>query len=80
MTNVTVRYYAVLREQAGLNVEFVETKSSSIAGLYAELSQRYRFSLESDSLRVAVNNEFAEWSSSLCDGDTVVFIPPVAGG
>jgi len=31
-------------------------------------------------LRVAINGEFAEWSTPLAAGDAVVFIPPVAGG
>ena len=31
-------------------------------------------------LKVAVNTEFADWSRPLAAGDTVVFIPPVAGG
>jgi molybdopterin converting factor small subunit len=31
-------------------------------------------------LRVAVNDEFADWSRPLVAGDRVVFIPPVAGG
>jgi molybdopterin converting factor small subunit len=31
-------------------------------------------------LRVAVNDEFCEWSAPLQPGDRVVFIPPVAGG
>ena len=31
-------------------------------------------------LRVAVNSEFGEWEQPLSEGDSVVFIPPVAGG
>jgi len=31
-------------------------------------------------LKVAVNEQFSDWSHLLRDGDTVVFIPPVAGG
>jgi sulfur-carrier protein len=31
-------------------------------------------------MRVAVNDEFCEWSQRLNAGDRVVFIPPVAGG
>jgi molybdopterin converting factor small subunit len=31
-------------------------------------------------LRVAVNGDFGEWEHPLAAGDTVVFIPPVAGG
>jgi molybdopterin synthase sulfur carrier subunit len=29
---------------------------------------------------VAVNTEFSDWHAPLKAGDTVVFIPPVAGG
>jgi molybdopterin converting factor small subunit len=32
------------------------------------------------SVKVAINDEFADWQHKLQDGDTVVFIPPVAGG
>ena len=28
----------------------------------------------------AVNDEFVDWSTTLNDGDKLVFIPPVAGG
>jgi molybdopterin converting factor small subunit len=31
-------------------------------------------------MKVAINDEFSEWNSELADGDSVVFIPPVAGG
>jgi molybdopterin synthase sulfur carrier subunit len=44
------------------------------------LRDRYAFSLAVESLRVAVNSEFSDWSHPLVDGDAVVFIPPVAGG
>ena len=44
------------------------------------LKSRYPFSLAPEMLRVAVNAEFGEWSQRLADGDSVVFIPPVAGG
>ena len=41
---------------------------------------RHPFSLTPEMLRVAVNAEFGEWTQALADGDSVVFIPPVAGG
>ena len=31
-------------------------------------------------VRVAVNDEFADWNQTLREGDELVFIPPVAGG
>jgi molybdenum cofactor guanylyltransferase len=75
-----VRYYALLREQAGRSEEAVTTGARTPRELYAELAQRYRFSLAPEMLRVAINAEFAEWSAPLAAGDSVVFIPPVAGG
>jgi molybdopterin converting factor subunit 1 len=80
MARVHLRYYALLREQAGRQSETVETAASTPAALYAELSARHRFRLPQAQLRVAVNAAFTEWSSPLADGDEVVFIPPVAGG
>ncbi len=77
---VNVQFYAILREQAGRSAEAVTTVARTPRELYDELKLRYRFSLAPEMLRVAVNAEFGEWSQSLADGDSVVFIPPVAGG
>jgi molybdenum cofactor guanylyltransferase len=75
-----VQYYALLREQAGVREERVETSAATPADLYRELSARHRFTLEPRMLKVAVNAEFREWTQPLAANDTVVFIPPVAGG
>ncbi len=77
---IKVRYYAILREQAGRSDESIVTSAPTPRDLYNELKGRYPFSLAPEMLRVAVNNEFGEWSQRLADGDSVVFIPPVAGG
>jgi molybdenum cofactor guanylyltransferase len=77
---ITVQYYALLREQAGRRDEALVTRAGTAAELYAELARRYPFSLAPEVLRVAINTEFREWTAPLTDGDTVVFIPPVAGG
>jgi molybdopterin-guanine dinucleotide biosynthesis protein A len=78
--HITVQYYALLREQAGRRDEALVTRARTAAELYAELAQRYPFSLAPGVLRVAINTEFREWTAPLTDGDAVVFIPPVAGG
>jgi molybdenum cofactor guanylyltransferase len=77
---LNVQYYALLREQAGRREEALVSGAPTAAELYAELARRYRFSLAPAALRVAINGEFADWSTPLADGDAVVFIPPVAGG
>ena len=78
--HIKVQYYALLREQAGRSDEALVTGARTPRELYEELKARHPFSLAPEMLRVAVNAEFAEWSQTLADGDSVVFIPPVAGG
>jgi molybdenum cofactor guanylyltransferase len=75
-----VRYFAVLREQAGRSSEELETQAATPGELYEELRRRRGLTLAPEFLRVAVNDEFGDWRSLLADGDTVVFLPPVAGG
>jgi molybdopterin-guanine dinucleotide biosynthesis protein A/molybdopterin converting factor small subunit len=77
---IEVQYYAILREQAGRSDESIITSAHTPRELYDELKSRYPFSLAPEMLRVAVNAEFGDWSQRLADGDSVVFIPPVAGG
>ncbi|HEY7639917.1 MAG TPA: NTP transferase domain-containing protein [Steroidobacteraceae bacterium] len=77
---VRVQYYAILREQAGRNEETLDTSAGTPAELYAELRRRHSFQLEPAQLKVALNSEFGDWQTPLAHGDTVVFIPPVAGG
>lgn len=80
MTVVNLQYYAQLREQAGTSGEQVTTTATSLRDLYEELRAARGFSLAADALKVAVNAQFSAWDRPLRDGDTIVFIPPVAGG
>jgi molybdopterin-guanine dinucleotide biosynthesis protein A len=77
---VRIQYYAILREQAGRSEETLDTSAGTPAELYAELRQRHPFQLTSAQLKVALNSEFSDWQTPLQHGDTIVFIPPVAGG
>lgn len=78
--HIVVRYFAVLREQAARESERISLSDTSLMSLYAGLSDKYGFSLDARRVRVAVNDEFVGWDHSIQEGDTVVFIPPVAGG
>jgi molybdopterin-guanine dinucleotide biosynthesis protein A len=78
--HINVQYYALLREQAGRSSESLLTNAATPRDLYQELKGRYPFSLAPEMLRVAVNSEFGDWEQRLAEGDSVVFIPPVAGG
>ena len=77
---IQVEYFALLKEQRSASIEMIETKAVTPEILYSDLKRQYSFSLESSALKVAVNEDFAHWDHCLKDGDTVVFIPPVAGG
>jgi molybdopterin-guanine dinucleotide biosynthesis protein A len=80
LRRLSVRYFAMLREQAGTSAEDVQTQAATPAELYDELRVRHGLTLAPQFMRVAVNDEFGDWRAPLSDGDTVVFLPPVAGG
>jgi molybdopterin synthase sulfur carrier subunit len=80
MPSIRIQYFAVLREQAGFSEEVRETAAATPADLYDEVRAAHGFTFPRSMLRVAVNDEFCEWSAPLQPGDRVVFIPPVAGG
>ncbi len=77
---VNIRYFAMLREEAGRDREAADSSAETLAALYDELRARYSFSIEAQHMRVAVNGAFVSWSDAFGDGDEVAFIPPVAGG
>lgn len=77
---LSVEYYALLREERGLSSEIIDSEANTPIELYHELKQKFEFSLSPTLLRVAINHSFASWEAPLASGDTIVFIPPVAGG
>lgn len=79
MKTIHIEYFAILRECAGTQTEFLETAAGTPEELYQELLSRYPFPAAA-TLKVAVNDEFGSWDMPLNDGDRLVFIPPVAGG
>ncbi|MBT3587004.1 MAG: molybdopterin converting factor subunit 1 [Halobacteriovoraceae bacterium] len=77
---IKVKYFAMLREQTGKKEEQINTDARNPLELYAELSKKYQLKADLKHLMVAINEKYATFDSSICDRDTVVFIPPVAGG
>ena len=77
---IKIFYFASLRERCGRSEELRGTAAGTPAQLDDELRREYGFDLQQAHLRVAVNEVFAAWDRPLADGETVVFIPPVAGG
>jgi sulfur-carrier protein len=77
---VSIQYFAILRDEAGVSRENVETEAENLTELYLQLAEQYKFSLPVERLQVALNDDFCDWGSSFNEKDRVVFIPPVAGG
>ena len=82
MVAVRVRLFARLRELAGFELESVEVPpESTVADVYEVVRRSHPdFQVEQESVRAALNQEFADWDEVVSDGDEVAFIPPVSGG
>jgi len=78
--DIQIQYFAILREQRGVSEESITTTASNPRDLYTHLKEQHQFSLGIDALKVVINEEFSDWDSPLNQGDSIVFIPPVAGG
>lgn len=81
---IDVLYFAWLRERIGSNKERVESAAANVADLIAELETRsdghgLAFA-DKTSLRVAVDQELADFSTPLAGVREVAFFPPMTGG
>lgn len=79
-----VVYFAWVRERIGLPREVVETEATTVAGLVDELrarEERYAAAFEDiTALRVALDQELADFDASLAGVREVAFFPPMTGG
>src|SRR5260370_10994524 len=79
---VRTRLFARLREQAGTDAETVEVRAGATVDDVYDALQKLHPALDPnrESVRAAVNQEFADWDVIVAAGDEVAFIPPVSGG
>jgi molybdopterin synthase sulfur carrier subunit len=79
-----VLYFAWLRERIGTSREDVESAAATVADLVAELKAReprYEAAFaDLSSIRVALDQEVAEFDAPLAGVKEVAFFPPVTGG
>lgn len=80
MKTITVRYFAMFREHAGLGEETLELDVVTALDVFEQTKNRHGSTEPTGHCKVAINDEMAEWSSSVNDGDVVLLFPPVAGG
>ncbi len=83
---VKLLYFAGLREQVGTGGEELELPAgvSTLAGLRSHLVSRggawQSAFAETRLVRMAVNQDMAQATTSIRPGDEVAFFPPVTGG
>jgi molybdopterin converting factor subunit 1 len=80
---ITLLYFAAVRELAGRSEERLELPPSvtTLGELAAYLETRIpALAGRLASVRLAQNEEMADRSAPLADGDVIALIPPVAGG
>ena len=80
MKTITVRYFAMFREHAGLTEETLQLDAATAMDVFEQTRDRHGSTEPTGHCKVAINDEMAEWSASVRDGDTVLLFPPVAGG
>ena len=83
--NVTVRYFASIREAIGVTQEAIVTPSTTLAELREELIARggaHAVALaHGRAVRLALNQVMAhDETAAICEGCEVAFFPPVTGG
>ncbi len=79
-----VLYFAWVRERIGEPREVIETNAETVNDLVAELSardDRYAAAFaDTTALRVALDQELAEFDAPLSGVREVAFFPPMTGG
>lgn len=77
-------YFAWVRERIGVPFEDVQTTAKTVSDLVAELSareDRYAAAFaDVSALRVALDQELADFSAPLAGVREVAFFPPMTGG
>ena len=81
---IEILYFAWVRERIGLPREKIATTAVTVADLVAELRAREdRYNLafsDISTLRVALDQELADFSAPLAGVREVAFFPPMTGG
>lgn len=81
---IDVLYFAWLRERIGAPKEQITTEAATVAELVEELKTRSEAHAlafaDTSAVRVAVDQELTEFTTSLTGVREVAFFPPMTGG
>jgi MoaE-MoaD fusion protein len=79
VADVTVLVFGPLRERVG--VDEIQVDGATVQEVWDEVVRRHpAAAVDAASVRAARNLNYCEWSTAVQHGDTIAFIPPVAGG
>jgi len=78
VADVTVLVFGPLRERIGISE--LAVSGSTVRDVWDALVRRYPSAGATQGLRAARNLSYCDWDAALSNGDTVAFLPPVAGG
>ena len=82
--NITVRYFASIREAMGTGAEELETTATTVGALREALMARSEAAAvalaHGKAVRMALNQDMCHGDAALKAGDEVAFFPPVTGG
>jgi MoaE-MoaD fusion protein len=77
--DVTVLVFGPLRERVG--VDKIQVAGATVQDVWDEVVRRHPAAgVDATSVRAARNLNYCEWTTPVDSGDTIAFIPPVAGG
>ena len=80
MKTITVCYFAMFREHAGVGEETLKLDVDTAADVFEQTRGRHGSAEPNGHCKVAVNDRLADWDTPVDDGDVVLLFPPVAGG
>ena len=81
---VKILYFAWVREKVGLSSEKVQTNARTVDELIIELCEKgenYKVAFANlNEIKVALDQNMADFNSSLLEVKEVAFFPPMTGG
>lgn len=80
MKKIKILFFGKLKETWETNILELESPSKNVESLYCELLKKTSQDPHKPSIKVAINDEFVDWNTTINDGDTIAFLPPASGG
>ena len=80
MKKVEILFFGQLKEIWGCSKKNWQTECVNINDLYTELLRTISDPPYKGNIKVAINDEFCNWSTEISDNDSIAFLPPASGG